>query len=119
MSGRDRFGYFVRKVSDFREIWGLFDNGWAMGEDDEGRKAVLFWPEEAFAEKSAVGKYENHKPRKIELDYFVEKWIPGLTKDNYQIAVFPTTGGKAVFVSPDFLLQSIAEESEGLELPSD
>ena len=44
-----------------------------MGEDDEGRKAVLFWPEEAFAEKSAVGKYENHKPRKIELDYFVRE----------------------------------------------
>ncbi len=119
LSANDRFGYFVRKVADFGAVWGLFKDGWAMGKDDDGRVAVLFWPEEAFAERYATGEFANHEPKQISLDHFMEKWIPGMTKDNYQVAVFPTTAGRAVFVSPDFLLEAIAEERKGLELDSD
>ena len=119
MSGNARFGYFVRKVTDFGELWGLFNNGWAMGKDGDGRMAVLFWPEQGFAEMYATGEFANHKPKRIALDDFMEKWIPGMTKDNYQVAVFPTTSGRAVFVSPDSIRQAIADERKGLELPSE
>ncbi len=119
MSGNHRFGYFVRKVADFGELWGLFSNGWAMGKDDDGRMAVLFWPEQEFAEMYATGEFANHKPKQIALDDFLGKWIPGMTKDNYKVAVFPTTLGRAVFVSPVFLHQAIADERKGLELSSE
>jgi hypothetical protein len=119
LSGNDRFGYFVRKVADFEELWGLFKDGWAMGKDDDGRVALLFWPEQAFAEEYAKGEFVNHKPKKIALDHFIKNWIPGMIKDNFQAAVFPTNVGQAVFVSPDFLLQAIVEERKGLEADSE
>jgi hypothetical protein len=115
MSGSDRFSYFIRKVADFGKLWGLFKDGWAMGSDDDGRTAVLFWPEKDFAESYAAEKLEDHRPDSIDLDYFIEKWIPGMNNDKFQVAVFPTPTGRAVFVSPDFLAQAITEERKGLE----
>ena len=45
LSAAERYGYFIRKVSDFEEVWGLKDKeGWAlMGNNEQ----VLFpvWSE--------------------------------------------------------------------------
>ena len=42
MQGEEKLLYFIRKVSDFAEVWGLFADGWAMTADNEGRKAIPF-----------------------------------------------------------------------------
>ena len=59
LSAAERYGYFIRKVSDFEEVWGLKDKeGWAlMGNNEQ----VLFpvWSEKEFAElcKTEQGVY--------------------------------------------------------------
>ncbi|MCZ1269023.1 DUF2750 domain-containing protein, partial [Paenibacillus tundrae] len=30
-----RYEYFIKKVTDSEEIWGLYDDGWAMSSDDK------------------------------------------------------------------------------------
>ena len=53
-----------------------------------------FWPHPVFAEASAVAEWLGYKPRKIELDDWLEKWIPGMEEDRRMIAVFPTVEGQ-------------------------
>ena len=62
LSAAERYGYFIRKVSDFEEVWGLKDKeGWAlMGNNEQ----VLFpvWSEKEFAE---LCKWDNYQPNSI------------------------------------------------------
>lgn len=115
MSGQDRYNYFVRKVADFQVVWGLFADGWATAEDDNGHKVIVFWPEEEFANQCAVDGWANCKPRSIGLDYFLKKWIPGMSNDGVRVGVFPTPVNQGVVVDPALLESAISAELEALE----
>ena len=77
LPARDRYRYFIKKVSDSREVWSLWNNGWALMGDDEG-KSVPVWPHARFAQAFAVGEWKDHKARMITLDDWLAKWIPGM-----------------------------------------
>lgn len=115
MPGDERLQYFVRKVSDFEEVWGLFDDGWAMTADTEGRKAIPLWPEKDFSDLCAEGVWENYNSKPIELDRFVSKWLPGMEKDGVLTAIFPTPKNKGVIIQPKDLLTTLEEEIEQYE----
>lgn len=40
--GPKRYEYFIKKVVDYEELWGLYDDGWAITEDDQGNKMIPF-----------------------------------------------------------------------------
>ncbi len=111
-SGKDRFLYFVRKVTDFEEVWGLFANGWAMTADDDGRKAIPFWPDKDLSSLCREGAWENYNSKQIELNKFISKWLPGMEKDGVLAAIFPTPKDKGVIIQPKELIDSLEEELE-------
>ncbi|GBC59404.1 hypothetical protein DENIS_0343 [Desulfonema ishimotonii] len=115
MSGKERFLYFVRKVADFEEVWGLFADGWAMTADNEGRKAIPFWPEKDFSNLCAEGAWKNYNSKQIKLDKFMSKWLPGMEKDGVLVAIFPTPKNKGVIIQPKELSASLEEEIEQYE----
>ncbi len=112
MSPEERLGYFVRKVSDFEEVWGLFDDGWTTSETDDGAKVISFWPEQAFADKCAVEQWSSYLPKVISLSDFIEKWLPGMEKDGVLMGIFQTPENKAVVLAPSELLEMLNEELE-------
>ena len=61
MAPNERFRYFVRKVTDFSEVWGLYFEGWAMAASDSGQKALVFWPEKEFAEICATAQWKDYE----------------------------------------------------------
>lgn len=115
MPGPDRYSYFVRKSADFEEIWGLHDDGWAMTEDPQGRKAIPFWPEKEFAEVCCEGVWQSYKPKMIELEAFLQRWVAGMEKDGVLAAVFPTPNDKGVIVEPSSVADDLGEEMEQYE----
>ena len=115
MSGEERLLYFIRKVSDFEEVWGLFAGGWAMTADNKGRKAIPFWPEKDFSDLCANGVWKNYNSKQIELDIFISKWLLGMEKDGVLAAIFPTPKNKGVIIQPKDLLTSLKEEIEQYE----
>lgn len=114
MSGKERFGYFSRKVADFEKVWGLYQDGWAMAADDEGNKVIVLWPEEELASICSEGAWAGYVAKFIPLDAFLEKWIPGMIQDNVNVGVFPTPSDKGVIVQPSLLADAIKEELDGL-----
>ncbi|SEW25224.1 Protein of unknown function [Chryseobacterium wanjuense] len=115
MSEDERYDYFIRKVADFEEIWGLSDNGWALLGDNAGNQILPLWPEKEFAELCAIDQWKGYKPEVIQLDNFIEKWIPGMLNDKTLINVFLIPNGKGIVISPDDLNSDLQEELEQYE----
>jgi hypothetical protein len=111
-SAEIRYSYFIRKIADFEQIWGLYYDGWAVLGDEKNEAVIPFWPEEEFAELCAEDAWSKYQPKAISLDDFLEKWIPGMRKDNTKIGVFYVPTGKGIITTPDKLLEDINEELE-------
>ncbi|RYE27984.1 MAG: DUF2750 domain-containing protein, partial [Sphingobacteriales bacterium] len=106
------YNYFIRKVVDFEEIWGLSDDGWALLGDDNGNQILPLWTEKEFAELCSVDQWKSYKPEVILLDNFLEKWIPGMTKDKTLVNIFSTPGSKGTVILPFDLNSDLQEELE-------
>jgi len=109
LSAPERYSYFVRKIADFEEVWGLYNEGWALVESN-GSSVLAFWPECEFAELCADGIWKNYTPKKITLEDFKEKWLVGMVKDKTEAAVFYTPNEKGIVLPAQQLLDDLSKE---------
>lgn len=54
ISNEDRYGDLVRKAADFEQVWGLYDDGWALAGDSGGGWSIPIWPEAEFVADCAT-----------------------------------------------------------------
>ncbi|MCL2310333.1 MAG: DUF2750 domain-containing protein [Proteobacteria bacterium] len=88
LSSKERASYFVRKVADFEEVWGLYSKaGWVTCATASGALGFPVWPESGFAALCAYGEWEETRPKKILLPEFLCKWLPGLSRTYLKIIV--------------------------------
>lgn len=108
--GQHRYEYFIHRVCDTRRVWGLYaEGGWALLSDGEA-KLIPFWPHEVYAARFAIGDWSGYTPREIELDAFLERWMPGMTSEKIEPAIFPSASGSAVIVSLENLEANLRHE---------
>lgn len=104
LPGKKRYEYFIKRVTDWEELWSLRDeNGWVLMGDNEGNKLVPVWPHIRFAQANATGEWDGCSPKAIRLSMWLEYWIPGMLRDHRLVAVFPTPLNTGVVVSPERL----------------
>lgn len=106
-----RYEYFIKKVADFEEVWGLFDEGWAISQDDNGNTLIPFWSKKEFAQHCAIADWKNYLPKKIDLDEFINEWLPGMKKDGYKPSIFWNNNDSAV-LEIETLLEDLNTELE-------
>ncbi|HHW38526.1 MAG TPA: DUF2750 domain-containing protein [Bacillales bacterium] len=106
-----RYEYFIKKVVDFEEIWGLYNDGWAMTQDDTGKMLMPFWPKKEFAELCSIGEWSDLSPESIDLEEFINDWLPGIKDDGYRVSVFWNNDDSAV-LEVDTLLKDLGSELE-------
>ncbi|MCS6849056.1 MAG: DUF2750 domain-containing protein [Anaerolineae bacterium] len=106
-----RYEYFVKKVADFEELWGLADErGWAVYRNEPGQELFPVWPHPQYAAKCAIDAFARCLPRRITLREWLESWLPQLLEEKRLVAVLPSPDNRAVFVTPDRLLADLVEE---------
>ena len=87
-SNSQRYNYFVEKVFEWQEAWGLADeDGWIVVEKDDSALFPL-WPAEAFAKNCQIQNWQNTQAKRIELDELVKTILPALANDRMDVAVF-------------------------------
>ncbi|MBT2636929.1 DUF2750 domain-containing protein [Bacillus sp. ISL-39] len=106
-----RYEYFIKKAADYEEVWGLYNKGWATAQDDMRNILIPFFPNEKFAETFAKNEWEGFRAKKIELDNFLEKWLPGMKSDGVKPSIFPTDTDSAV-MDVDTLVKDLEAELE-------
>jgi len=96
-----RYSHFIKIAADQRKVWGLFSDGWALAETDDGKHAFALWPAQEYAQLCAYDKWEDYKAREIDLDTLFEILIPKLKASGTLVGVFPTPNEKGI--TPDFM----------------
>lgn len=108
-----RYEYFLKKVVDFEEVWGLKnEEGWSLASDPDGHEVMLIWPNSKYAEAYIDNDDHDVAPSVIKLDRWMTVWLPELEKEGRMIAVFPTPQKNGAVVSPQRLLNDLNEELE-------
>lgn len=116
LPAQKRYAHFVGKVSDWEEVWSLKnDKGFVSYGDDEGKQGIPFWPHLEYAKAVATNDWSDCTPERIELDRFLENWLPGMNGDGVMAVVFPTPAEKGIIMDPLELLGHIEEECRQYE----
>lgn len=110
LDGAARYEYFIKKVTDENRVWSLWKDGWVLAKDNDGHLVVPVWPHAQFAEMCANGDWSDHEARPIEMEAWLNRWLPGISRDSRFIAVFPTANDKGVVVDSERLAADLGEE---------
>ncbi|HLJ56594.1 MAG TPA: DUF2750 domain-containing protein [Chthonomonadaceae bacterium] len=115
----DRYVQFVKRIAESAEVGGLRnDEGWALAADPAGCECVPIWPHPRFAKDCAVGEWQDAEPARVVVETWTERWLPGISSDGRQIAVFPLPScavDHGVVVSAESLGEDLRAELDRIE----
>ncbi|MBX4262265.1 DUF2750 domain-containing protein [Clostridium estertheticum] len=111
LSANKRYEYFVKKVADSENVLGLYNEGWATTEDNNGSVLIPFWPKMEFAKVCAINEWNGYVPKKIDLHEFIEEWLPGMKKDGIKPSIFWNNYDSGV-LDIDILIEDLNTELE-------
>jgi hypothetical protein len=107
--GKHRYEYFIKHVCASRKVWGLHSDGWATLGQGEKRYFPL-WPHEVYAERYRADDWQAYTPKAIDLERFLEMWIPGMKANGVEPAIFPVGAGDSIFVLLEELEANLRRE---------
>jgi len=84
------YAKFYEEVAESRAVWAIRDaGGYPAPLAIDGKRAMPFWSSQSRAQKviSNVKAYAGFEAVQIPLDEFLERWVPGLSKDNLLMGI--------------------------------
>ena len=95
---------FLEQAVDTGFVWGLItgDETFVICESDdfEDSDVMPFWSDHALAEAQCTDDWQDCQVRAIELDDFIDNWLPGMQKDELLVGVNWTTELEGVEKEP-------------------
>ncbi|MDP2311922.1 MAG: DUF2750 domain-containing protein [Pseudomonadota bacterium] len=110
LPGPERYAHFLQEAAGERQVWGLYDDGWALAEGSSGQRVLPIWPAKAFAERCAVGLWAGYRPRAVSLDELFDHLMPHLAATGTELGVFYTPSGKGVLPGHERLEHDLRAE---------
>ena len=92
------------------------DGGWVVAADDEEIQHFPVWPHPRFAEACAAGAWRGENSVAVDIDEWVEAWLPKLGEDGMRVAVFQTPDDQGVGVAPERLKRDLEDELAQFQL---
>ncbi|TXS95642.1 DUF2750 domain-containing protein [Parahaliea maris] len=115
MSEAARLEYFLTRVFEAEEVWGLDDGCEWIVEERDGQQLMPLWPYEQFAQAAAQFGWKDCLPAAESLEDFLYNTLPGLIAEDYMLNIMATPGVDGCFVSPQRLyaiLEGMIEAGE-------
>ncbi len=111
----DRFDYSITKMIELGHLWGLYgENGWLLLKADDDA-CLPVWPHEEFAQAWEKDEFPDCKPKQIDLDAWINQWLPGMKENKTLILVFPLgEDEEGIMLEADEVLECIQEEVDKL-----
>lgn len=106
----ERFEHFIKVIADWQEVWGLYQDGWALAAADDGTTVFPLWPAREYAQVCAENEWKGHEPRSISLNDFTDVLLPKLKIDGVLPGIFFTPASKGLTPSVDELRTALEAE---------
>lgn len=110
LPGIKRFEHFIKVIADWQEVWGLYQDGWALAAADDVSTVFPLWPAKEYAQVCAANEWSGYEPRAISLREFTEVLLPKLKLDGVLPGVFFTPTSKGVTPSVEDLKAALEAE---------
>jgi hypothetical protein len=110
LPGHDRYAYFVKRVADSQEVWGLYQDGWALAKTDDGTLVFPMWPASDYASLCAEYEWDGYDAQAFSIEELLDDLLPQLEQDRVLPGIFYTPGDKGVTPSVAQLRADLAEE---------
>jgi len=114
-NSEDRLHYFLSRVIEAEEVWGMGDsNNWLLNEID-GRLLLPVWPYESLANECIHPDAETDGLDAMSLEQFIYRILPSMAQQNIAVEVLPskTQAGKIVTAQELLnLLEGLMESGE-------
>ncbi|WDE07031.1 DUF2750 domain-containing protein [Thalassomonas viridans] len=110
LDGSKRYAHFVKVIADWEEVWGLYQDGWALASTEDGETVFPLWPAKEYAQLCAEKEWVGYQPESFSLDELMEELLPNLKADGVLPGVFYTPLDKGVTPSVEQLLADLNEE---------
>ncbi len=110
LNGEKRYQNFIKVVADWEEVWGLYNDGWALAADDTGRRVFPLWPAEAYAKICSDNEWESYKPTSLSLEELMRELLPSLKNDGVLPGIFYTPTDLGVTPEVDDLVDDLERE---------
>lgn len=116
LPSEERYAYFVEKTAAREEVWGLYDQGWAvLVAGEEGERSFPFFAKREQAQARCEGDFETYEPRRIGMAEFLGVWLPDMKRDGVFCAVFPDSQWRSASVPAERLSLDLERELGGEE----
>jgi hypothetical protein len=111
----DRYGYFIRTVANFQQVWLIQGNSQyvTLGDNSE-EVSIPVWPEMEFAELLLTADWKDFAVQSIEVHEFID-WLDDLQSENIRVAGFPLGDLNAVVVSANEMKNHLLYELQQYE----
>lgn len=100
LDAEQRYQHFLEKVSRWEEIWSLKDDEGFVVVSSDNEDCMPVWPHPDYAQEWATGDWDNCQPFKIDLEAWLDRWLPGMDEDGISIAVFPNLDENGIVEGP-------------------
>ena len=95
-------------------VWGLQDTAenWALvgSTDNDSIDVIPFWSNQQFAEALCTGEWDIYTPVAIEMEEFLDDWLPGMHSDVLMVGVNWTADLEGQEMEPLDLLEEFEAE---------
>jgi hypothetical protein len=101
---------FIQQILARGEVWVLGDDeGCAQCDSslEDGSTVLLFWHSASAARACATDDWADFDPQKIELEEFLEDWLPGMIEDGVSVGLDWTPDLEGEEIDPELVLEAL------------
>lgn len=103
-----RHDYFVATIVRDEAVWILSSDQGMVMMSSGGEQCLPVWPHPDFAAEWATGDWRDCSPDAVDLESWLERWLPGMEADDVSVAVFPASEEETVVMDAgDLLAQTV------------
>ena len=111
-----KYKYFINKVVDEGVLWSLYDDGWAISQDEDGKNFIPLWPDNDFALNNAKDNWLFYKPKSIQVYDFINQYIDELINNKMSVSIFyESSKGKGLIIPLENLRKDLKYELSRVE----
>lgn len=116
MSSNERLHYFVNKVADWEQLWGVKDSGgWLVPTNNDGFTYFPVWPHPLLAKRATDQRYSGCEVTEIGLDLFLTELLPKCSNAETIVGVCPNMDWIFWGIEPLDLAEYLVEEASSHE----
>lgn len=103
LTAERRVEHFIKRTVDHQEVWGIRKGDWALSANSSGVTVFQVWPFDDYAQLCCVGEWADCVPASMELDFFIDTFVPNLCEQGIAVGVFYTPTDNGILMPPNEL----------------